>query len=142
MNSHREAILQAATVLLTGATPAGAQVFRSRMEALRREELPAIVVRPGAEEVEHLARGIARRSLDLHIEVHARGTPADSMADPVVTAAHAVLMADATLGGRLARLIEKGMAVDFADGDDTAVMVTTTYMAVYATTPQDITTPI
>ena len=142
MNTHRDAIVQAVMAALLGNTSAGDQVFRSRVEALSRNELIAIVVKPGAEEVQHLARGLVQRGFDIHLEVHARGTPADQVADPVLAEAHAVLLADQTLGGKVARLIEKSLAEpEFADGDDTAVQITATYTATYMTTASDITRP-
>lgn len=143
MTTQREQILTAVVALLSGNTPAGANVYRSRSDAFARGELPAIVVKPGAEDVDNAARGITHRSFDVHVQVFARGTPADQLADPVVLAAHALLMAEQTLGGKVARLIEKGMAEpEFADGDDTAVMIQTTYVARYATPTGDLTRQI
>ncbi len=140
MSTWRETILATVTTTLSGV--AGGRVFRSRAEAFARDELPAVVIKPAGEKVESIGKGFVGRHLELQVEIHARGTPADSIADPVVQAAHAALMADETLGGKVRRLIEQDMAVEFADGDDTAVMVTLTFTAVYATTTQDLTTPI
>ena len=143
MTTQREQILTAVVTLLLGNTPAGSNVFRSRSEALARGELPAIVIKPGAEDVDNTARGIAQRSFEVQVQVFARGTPADQIADPVVLAAHVLLMTEQTLGGKMARLIEKGTAEpDFADGDDTAVMIQTTYVARYATPAGDLTRQI
>lgn len=140
MNTHRETLLDAIVTTLAGVASGG--VFRSRMEAFAREALPAVVVQPVGEQVESIGKGSVGRRLEFRVEIHARGTPADSIADPVVQAAHAALMADETLGGKVRRLIEQGMAVEFADGDDTAVMVTLTWLAVYATTTSDLSRPI
>lgn len=140
MNTHRETILQAVMMALSWQDPVAGHLYRSRQEALSRGELPAIVVKPGAEEPQVLARGLVQRAFDIHIEVHARGTPADAIADPVLAAVHFALMADETLGGTVARLIEKGLSEpEFADGDETAVQITATYTAIYPTTTGDIT---
>lgn len=143
MNTWRETILQAVQAALTTAGVAGGRVYRSRAEAFSRDELPAAVVKPGGEKVDNSTRGIARRRFDVRIEVHARGTPADSLADPVFAAAHTVLMADPTLGGKIVRLQEEEMGEpEFADGDDTAVMVPVIYTAIYETPAADNTRPL
>lgn len=139
-NTLREGILAAAASILTAAGVASGHVYRSRAEALARDELPAVVVKPGAEQVTNDTRGLALRRFQIKVEIHARGTPADSVADPVAAAAHAALMADQTLGSKVARLVEEEMTEpEFADGDDTAVMVTLIYAAIYATPTADTT---
>lgn len=143
MNTHRETIMQAVMAALTGNTPAAGNVYRSRVEALARDELPAIVVKPGAEAVQHIATGLTQRDFEIHLEVHTRGTPADALADPIFAALHAALMADQTLGGKARRLIEKETAEpQFADGDDTAAQIIVTYSAAYITKANDITRPV
>lgn len=140
MNTHRETILLAVMAAVTGATPAGNRVYRSRAEAFARDELPAIVVKPGGETPQHIATGLTQRGFDVHLEFHARGTPADQIVDPLIAAAHKVLMADQTLGGAVARLIEKEThEPEFAEADETAVHIAVTYTATYMTTATDIT---
>lgn len=142
MSTHRENVLLAVLAALTGTTPAGAQVFRSRAEAMARSELPAIVIKPGAESVEQLARGLQRINLDIKIEIHARGNPSDAAADPVIAAAYVAMCTDQTLGGRLSRMEYKGAEEpDFEDGDDTACRIVVNYNAIYITTTGDITKP-
>ena len=143
MNTHRENVLLAVMAALNGTTAAGAQVFRSRAEALAREETPAIVVKPGSEGVEQIGRGMQRINLEIKLEIHARGNPADAVADPIMATSYAVLCADQTLGGRILRLEYKGVEEpDFEDGDDTACRIVVNYNAIYITTTGDITSPV
>lgn len=138
MNTWRESILEAVRTRLVAAGVAAGNVYRSRAEAFSRDELPAVVIKPGPERVDNSSRGIASRRFLVHIEVHARGTPADSIADPVLAAVHLALMADITLGGVIHRLSEEETREpDWADGDDTAIMIAASYIAIYATPSAD-----
>lgn len=139
MSSQRETLLAAVKSLLTGATPAGANVDRSRVTALNRSELPAIVIKPKGESVDNSTRGLAVRNLTIEIEVHVRGDVPDQQADPTLVAAHAALMADQTLGGKCARVIERETQWDFSDADQSAAMVILTYDVVYLTPTGDLT---
>lgn len=144
MQTHRETILQRVVSLLG---PSGTPVFRSRVEALQRGELPAIVVRPGAEAHEQTATRLVKRTFQIVIEVHAAAdssvTPnvaADQAADPVIAQIHASLFVNSTLDGIVAALFDKEMQEPlFADGDETRVSITLVYEAVYMTRSSDIT---
>ena len=141
MQTHRETILQAVVTRLGTSTP----VYRSRVEALDRDELPAIVVRPGNEQSQRLGNGVVRRAFQILIEVHARADSgraisADQSADAVIAALHAALYAEKTLGGILADLTDREMQEpQFADGDETRVGITLVLEALYATNEKDIT---
>jgi hypothetical protein len=141
MNTWREHILLAVVSTLTTAAVASGHIYRTRVEALARDELPAVVIKPGAEKMDNAVKGVVFRHFEFRVEVHARasgGNAADSIADPVCAAVHLALMADQTLGGSIARLVELKMAEpEFADGDDTAVMVSLIYEAIYVTRTGD-----
>lgn len=142
MNTWRETILEAVKNRLISADVASGNVYRSRVEAFRRDELPAVIVKPGPERVENTSRGIAMRRFGIHIEVHARGNPAESYADVVLAAAHSALMADQTLGDVIVRLLEEEtLEPSYADGDEAAISIITTYVAIYPT-PTDNNTRI
>lgn len=132
--SLRETILAAVTTLLTNTTPAGANVFRSRVVALTRNELPAIVVRPKSESLDTDTMNLALRYLIVDIEVHVRGDVPDQQADATLVAAHATLMADRTLGSKCVSIFEIETQWDFADADQAAGMIVITYKIIYATT--------
>lgn len=149
MNTHRETIL---TEVVTRLGPV-APTFRSRSEALDRGELPAIVVKPGAEQNEKIGNGVVRRAFQIVVEVHAAAdssNPAmprtsDQIADTVIAPLHAALFVDkaagTALGGIAGDLLDKEMQEPvFVDGDETRVAITLLYEAVYSTNEKDITT--
>lgn len=132
MSTLREMILADIATRLVNTTPAGTNVFRSRVTALARGELPAIVIKPKSENVDS-AQGMAVRNLGIEIEVHVRGEVPDLLADPTISAVHSILFADRTLGGKCASVIERATSWDFADADQAAGLITLSYDIVYAT---------
>ena len=143
MSSVREKILQALAANL--ASVPNATVYRSRQTAVARSEGNAILLEPENEQVEKRASnpgGLVIRNLMVDLSVLARGDPADSIADPIITAAHALIMADPTLGNLCAQIIEYSTEWKFDPADLTAVEALIRYQIRYATTMNDLTTPI
>jgi hypothetical protein len=130
--SLREQIVAAIAATLTG-TPAGSNVFRSRVVPITRGLSPAIVVTPTGEEVNPTLGTKATRKLDVRVEVIARGSIPDNAADATCVSAHAKIMADKRLGGLCVGIGERGTNWDIQDADLDAVSVVTTYTVVYQT---------
>lgn len=133
MSTLREGILNAVVTTLSTALGSSGTVWRSRDAALARNETIAVTVHPDAEAVEFLASRHAKRSLVVSVTIFARGDIADQVADPVVQQMHAALMADDTLGGRVARIIEEATKWDFEVADKNAVAVEVKYRMFYLT---------
>lgn len=143
MNTHRETILQNTLIALGGANVASGRIFRSRTNAIAASELPAIVLRAGAESVDNSQRTLSIRNFDIELEIIVHGEPADQLADPVIAEASAAILADQSLGGAVYRVVESGIsAPELADGNGTTAMVRVTYTATYATRINDNTTPV
>jgi len=141
MSSVREQILSALATKLA-AIPSGT-VFRSRQSAIARSEGNAILVQPENEQVEKRASmpgGLILRDFLFDVSVIARGDPADEIADSIVVAAHALIMADPTLGNLCAQIIEHSTEWTFDEADLTAVEVLVRYKARYLTSTNDLTT--
>lgn len=140
--SVRERILDKfkTTLLAVTQTPAGDNVYRSRQEALASSMLPAIIVRPGSNDTPtEDTNGKVNRLLDVEILVLQEGDIPDSLADATVTAAHAKIMADRTLGA-LAIDVEEGptrWTFDRADKD--SVEISIMYLVRYRTSAIDLT---
>lgn len=143
MSSVREQILEALATKLA-AVP-NATVFRSRQNAVDREEGVAILLQPENEQVEKRASnpgGVVVKAFMLDMAVIARGDPADQIADPVVVSAHALIMADPTLVNLCSQIIEHSTEWKFQEADLTAVEVLVRYQIKYATRTNDLTTSI
>lgn len=139
MSSVREQILLALATKL--ATVPNVTVFRSRENAVAREEGIAVLLQPENEQVEKRASnpgGFVVKNLLLDISVIARGDPADQVADPALVAAHALVMADPTLGNLCAQIIEHSTEWKFDQADLTAVEVLVRYQIRYATTTNSL----
>lgn len=129
----RESILAALKTLLDGV--GGATAYRSREAPVKRGEGPVIVVRPEGETVElrGAAPGLAMRDLVVVVTLITRGAIPDQVADPILAAIHAAIMADQTLGNRCARIIEVSTGFDFEQADQTALASELRYMVRYLT---------
>lgn len=137
----REAILGRLGVLLT--TIQGATFFRSREAAVARSEGTVISLRPEDEQVEKRASlgDITLRNLIVIVSVISRGNVPDQAADPVIQAAHSAIMADATLGGLCAQIIEQSTKWNFALADTNAAEAEIRYTIRYLTRASDISQP-
>lgn len=143
MNTHRESVLLSIVSVLTSANVAGGRIFRSRSNAMAANELPAIVLRAGNESVDNSNRTYSIRNFDVELEIVVRGEPADQLADPIVAAASAAILADQSLGNTIYRIVESSIgAPELADGNGTTGLVRVTYTATYATRLNDNTAHI
>jgi hypothetical protein len=93
-------------LLLAGATAAGTRVYRDREDAFTREESPAVLIECVDEETRALGGGAGPflpltqtddDTLRVAVTVVVRGAAWQSVADGVRVAAHALIVADATL---------------------------------------------
>jgi len=98
MASREEQILAHIATTLAATTGIGT-VYRSRMEAFSRDEAPALVVEPLGSRCQPYSTCKLDWSVDVAIVVHTRGPIPDQLADPIRVSAHALLMADRSLGG-------------------------------------------
>lgn len=130
--SKREQIAAGLVKALSGVSGVGQNVFRSRIDAISSEEVPALVVLFETEEVAENVHGDVDARLDFLVETHARATAAaDKSADAVVSSVHAKLMTEPSLGGLLFDLSEVGTEWDYDDSDTAAVVVRSRFSAHY-----------
>ena len=121
--SKREQIMQALVTALAGTTGVGTRVFRSRSQALTRDESPSVVVMPVQEQAVEDAIGQIDARLTVQVAVYQRGNVPDSLADATVESAFAKVMADETLGGLAIDITEDGTSWDFDEADTDAVWI-------------------
>lgn len=142
MQSIREQIVQAVVARLTPvATAQGATVRRQPTVPTDRAHLPALLVFPESESVRRV-NDRAERELVLRIVALAMGTatePPEPIADSLITAAHLVLTADATLGGLAIGLEETDCDWQQDDADMEAAAIPARYRITYRTFANDLT---
>lgn len=97
--SKSEQILQHIETLLAGVSEVGGRIYRDRIEALQRTELPALVILPDMETGEY-GYTTCRTSWTqlVRILIGVNGG-VSTTADPIRVAIHSAITADQTLGG-------------------------------------------
>lgn len=143
--SIREQILQ---VLLDRLRPVatvhGATVHRSPTVALTREQCPALVLFPESESIVERANDRVTRELVVRLVALARAVPpavAETVADALLTAAHAALLADGNLGGLALGLRELEVEWEVEDADAVAAALPARYRITYRTLARDLAIP-
>lgn len=138
MSSRREQIL-AKMVALLEAGNVGAPVERSRTNAISRAQSPRVIVLASSDIASQPFVPYLHWALSAHVVVYVRGAEPDVLADPIITAAHAALMADQTLGGMVMNIMPASTHFELSDADDGACVATCTFTITYRTTQQDLT---
>lgn len=138
MTTLREQITAQTVAALMNATPAGANVFRSREVSITREMTPAIVVMPESLQTSRMGQGTDRHELVLVLEVFARGDPWDSIADATAEVAHRVMMKDPTI--RVYALDVRRVSADYEaqEADRTAGTLSARYAITFLTRSDDL----
>lgn len=138
MSTLREQILASAVTALTGATAAGANVFRSREVALHRGVTPAIVVTPGGESDQRMGQHTDRHVLTVHLAIFVRGDPWDQLADAVAEPAHRTLVRAPGLLALATDIRKVSTDYQAEEADRTAGALVSHYEFTYLTRADDI----
>lgn len=133
MSSVREQIVVRMAATLSGALPNAVPVYRSREVALARAEVPAVVVKPSDEETVAFSDFLDVSHFNVHVEVIVRGDVWDTLADPIVVAAHGLLLADAQLAALCSKIRRSSAKWEAHEADQTAGVLTQTYHLIYHT---------
>lgn len=141
-HSIRERILQSIVATLTPVAGAhGATVWRTPSVAITREQCPALVVFAESESIAERANECVTRELTVRISALARAVPplvAETLADELLCAAHAALMADVNLGGLSLGLREVECEWDVEDADALVCAIPARYRVTYRTRVGDL----
>ena len=122
----------------------GATVHRSPTVAISRDQCPALVVFPESESITERANDRVTRELIVRVVALARTVPPaipETVADRLLTAAHAALMADRTLGGLALGIREQDCEWEVEDADAMAAAIPARYQLTYRTLAHDISLP-
>lgn len=141
-HSIREQLLLAVLEAVRPAAQSlGATVHRSPTVAISREQCPALVVFPESESITERANDRVTRELIVRVVALARAVPPavpETEADRLLTAAHAALMVDRTLGGLALGIREQDCEWEVEDADAVAAAIPARYSLTYRTLAHDI----
>lgn len=138
MSSIAEQVITSMVAALLNRTGAQDRVFRTRAIAIAHEEAPSIVVKPATESTAVFGNSVDSNVLTVTVSIHTRGDPADQLADPLVTQAHALLMKSPDLSSIITAIRRKERDWEQAEADDTAGWVTLKYEVRYLCDANDL----
>jgi hypothetical protein len=141
MSSRREQLLARLVVALTGNTPAGSSVTRSREVSITRAQTPAVVVQASGSSLTRMATQSDKNQFDVDIEIFVRGDPWDSLVDPIDVAAHQVVTTDSQIADIATDVRRISEGFESLEADKTAGTLTVTYRFTFTTARGDITLP-
>lgn len=124
---------------LAGTTGVGAAIYRSRTEALGRNEGPCLLVEPVDDSASTTLVPFTNWVLTVQVAVVVRGDVPDQLADPIVQSLHSKLMADETLGGYAQDMLPVGVQYDMLEGETPIAVVRCTYRIAYRSRTNDLT---
>ena len=141
MTTRRESILARIRTTLTGTSNVGTRIWRSRVQALARQESPAIIIEPVSDTPEqNTSLPTLDWSLVVRVSVVVRGDVPDQQADATVESLHSKLMADLTLGSLAYDVQPIGVSFDLVEADQPAGVISCDYLVRYRTALADLTT--
>ncbi|MDY7537676.1 hypothetical protein QN372_00805 [Undibacterium sp. RTI2.1] len=142
MSSIPEQVMVVMLGALTGNTAAGGNVFRSRATAIAHGEVPCIAIMCTDEESSVFNSSVDENTLVVTVEVHTRGDPFDTLADPILIDIHRLLLGNAGLRSLVDDLRKKSKSWEEHEAEQTAGFVTTRYQMRYLQPANDLTTTI
>ncbi len=140
MSSKREQILAALATSLAATPSIGANVYRSRAAGALRAETPMVILEPLQDSASEPTIYYVDWQLITRLTILARGSIPDQVADPVVTAVYARMMADLTVGGLAYDVEPRGVTWQIGDADAESVEIMCDFVVKYRTALQDMTT--
>lgn len=137
MSTLHEQILEGVQTAVSGIAGV-VTVDRSRKIGLDRDQVPAIVVRPGEEQDERMGSFTDKHRFLVFVIVHTRGDPWDVAADPIVLQAHKNIMANAALKALATDVRRVACEAEDQEEDNTAGIYTMHYEFTYLTRADDL----
>ncbi len=132
MTTLRENIV-AQVVTRLEAIPGGPPVFRSRAAAVNRADSPVLLVEPIDDIASYSQTEFVDWNLTVRVALIVRADEPDKVADPLIAALHAALMADRTLGDRCFDILPSRITFDKEAADMTAGIISCLFSVSYRT---------
>lgn len=112
-------------------------VYRSRAEAMRKEEMPAWLLDWTQDGADYNTMEFINRTLNVRVSLLVNSDNPDSVADPIYAEMYALLMADRDLGGRCQDLTPVGDTVQYLEGDKPVMALSCQFLCTYRHTAGD-----
>lgn len=138
-DSRRENILKHVESVVRTAVPAATKVYRSRVEAMRREEGSGIIIEPINDTADYNNLNTVEWLLSFRLAVITRGVKPDQLADPIINSLFSAIMTDRTLGGRVFDVIPSNISFNILEADQPAGITEVVFSARYRTSSDDLT---
>ncbi len=133
MSSKRETILARVQTALSGTSGVSTRIYRSRVEALTRAQVPALVIEPVSDTAEDPTIYHLIWTLIFQVAVIYRGDVPDSGADATILDVHSKIMSDSTLKTLLSEIIPVSVNWQFLPADKPLGIATMQFRASYQT---------
>ncbi len=143
MSTKREQILEAVKTIVdsvTSPTNLGGKVFRSLRVAVARSETPVVVIEPITDTPNNETIHRLTWRLLVRISLVVRGDVPDQVADPIIEAIHAAVMADVSLSGLSMDIEPGGVNFELLDSDSGGGVIPIDYVVVYQTARESMST--
>ena len=133
MSSKREQILARFETLLINTSGVNGRVYRSRQQAMSRDDAPALVIEPARDTASVVSTCKLDWTLQVIVAIYSRGVVPDQEADPIAVAMHNELMSDRTLGGLAIDLVPGTVDFQLDKADFSSLWMVNSYQVRYRT---------
>lgn len=138
MTTTREDIIGALTTALASTAGVSGRVFRGRPYPAGLTELPCIFVSWVYDRANYSNNFSMDWTLSITLTVLVRGEAPDVLADPIIKSAHALLMADRSIGGRVLDILPSEHKMDIIEGDNPVGLLQAIYNIQYRTNQESL----
>lgn len=139
MTTKREDIMLEVLERLSTITEVDGRIYRSRVDAVGRAEMPLIVLEqiqttPQSNDV----LGVIDWRLDFRVVVITGGAAADAVADPIIDLVYKKLLDDESLGGKVLKIRLQTILFQTADGDQNVCVAECIFECTHRTSTIDL----
>ncbi len=139
MSSIREQILADIKERIDDVTGVAGRVYRSRVQAFQKAELPAILIEPVSDSASPYSNtDFMSWNLKVRIGLILRSEAPDADMDPILVSIHSLIMADRTLGGLAFDIVPESIAFSNMKDDVTTGTADAIYSVTYRTQALDL----
>ena len=140
MTTRREHILDAVVAALAGTTNVGTKIYRSKVTALTRSTLPALLITWDTDTPTFNNISFTDWTLNIGVSVVVVGDIPDETADPIVESVFSKMFTDRTLGGYAIDIKASNHTNENVDSDKPTAIITLNFEILYRTSNTNLAT--